>query len=159
MARAKIASKDVLRDTNGQPTGVEITFTHGPKVRVNLTDLTPEMVMEAACHGLSQKLGDSYSGESDPKVAHGLAAAVADTVTGGEWNRKGQGDGGDFVAALANLTGQDAEAVRQMLATKDDDERKVIKSDKRVKAEMARIKAERLAKGIDSDATDLTSLF
>lgn len=159
MAKVKIASKEVLRGTDGRPFGVRINFTDGGKVEVVFADLTDDMTLEVIAHGLGSKLGDSYAGENSPTVARGLCEAVADSILGGNWNRRGTGDSADLTTALVNLTGESDEAVRAMLADKDKDERKAIAGDAWVKAEMARIKADRLKAQAGTSPIDLGSLF
>ena len=55
---AKVATKEV------QDNGVKITFSDADStvLDMGLDELTEDMVKQLALHGLSQKVGDSYSG-------------------------------------------------------------------------------------------------
>lgn len=162
MARENaVAKKVVLMDTEGKlPVGVRVTFSNGKAVEVVFEDLSPEMLTRLAAHGLSQKLGDSFAGaKGDAGLAHAQCQIVADALHAGDWTTRGEGDGGDFVIAMANLTKVDADAVRAKLKTLDEDAIKALKARKDVKAEMARLKAERLAEKAGEEEVDLGSLF
>lgn len=114
------------------------------------------MVNQAALHGLSQKLGDSYaSAQGDVNWAFAECSTVRDSILNGDWNRKGQGDGGDLVEALVQVTGKDPAEVAELVAAMDKETKDKAKKVPQVAAAIAKIKAERLAKKAEgSDGAD-----
>lgn len=162
-AKTKIADKITLRGEGNTPTAVSINFTHGEKVLVELDKLPEGMQRELMAHGLSQKLGDSYSSaKGDLNFAYAECSAVAESLLDGQWKRKGGGDGGDLAQALANLTGKDVGDCVQVLHGLDDEGKKQLRKRKDVKAELARIKLARLeaqAGPNTDDKNDLSQLF
>ena len=145
MARAQIAKKEVHEDMSG----VTIAFADGKPLTVNLADLPDEMVGHLALHGLSQKLGDSYSGEQDIASARALAAAVAERLREGNWKAVREGGGGgrisDLAQALSNVTGQPLEECVTKLADMEKDQKSGLRKHPKIKAELAKIAAERAA--------------
>ena len=143
MARTAIAKKDVHEDMSG----VTINFADGTPLTVLLADLPDEMVGHLALHGLSQKLGDSYSGEQDIASARALASAVADCLKEGNWKAVREGGGGgrisDLAQALANVTGQSLEDCVTKLADMEKDQKSGLRKHAKIKAELAKIAAER----------------
>lgn len=152
MARINVAKKSVVADERK----VSVVFSNGKAVEVGLADLSPEMVERLALHGLSQKLGDSYSGSGgDVMLAQGLCEATKDALLKGDWSQRGEGDGGMLADALAELTGQDLTTVRAKVAELSKEQKEGLKKRKDVKAVMARIKAERLAKQVGDEEAPL----
>lgn len=153
MARTAIAKKDVHEDM----TGVTINFTDGTPLTVNLSDLPDEMLTHLALHGLSQKLGDSYSGEQDVAAARALATAVFDRLKEGNWKAVREGGGGgrisDLAQALANVTGQSLEDCVTKLADMEKDQKAGLRKHAKIKAELAKIAAERAQAAADKAAS------
>lgn len=130
---------------NGKTEGIEIAFTDGRSVKVEFESLSPAIMEKLAAHGLAQKLGDSYSGvKGNIDEAYAECSSVADALLQGEWNRRGEGVGTILAEAIANLTGKKLAEVIAKLSEKSKEERDEIAKDVRVKAEVARIRAERL---------------
>ena len=152
---AKIAKKVVPEDNSG----VSLQFTDGENLTVNLADLSPEMVTQLALHGLSQKLGDSYSGEKDVEVARAKANAVAERLAKGEWKatRDGSGSGRitDLAHAIVRVTGRTLEEVVSMLEEKTKEEKAAIRKNKAVKKALLEIQLERAESSEDDTPLDL----
>ena len=151
---AKIATKSVVR-VEGIATGVTIEFTDGKSIVANLDDFPETIRAELAAHGLAQKLGDSYSGEKSPKAAYAEADGVLKALLDGDWNRRGQGVASLLVEALVNLTNATEGAVRSKLAGMSDEEKKELQKHAQVKAEVARLRAAKLAALAGGDDTPL----
>jgi len=163
MARTKIADKSIADDLSG----VSIGFVHGETLTVALDSLSEEIVRRLALHGLSQKLGDAYSGEDDPAAALACSKAVAERLAEGDWAKAREGGSGgrisDLSQALANVTGQPVEVCLEKLADMDKDQKSGLRKHPKIAAELARIAAERAAKkaedAVGSEGPDLAALL
>lgn len=100
----------------------QIDFDTGETVRLEI-DPTSPTGLQAAGHGLSQKLGDAASGADNTNDAFEAVLEVASRVSNGEWTKsRATGDGtsakgaSELVEALVKVLGQPKEAVRGMLA-------------------------------------------
>lgn len=129
---------------------VTIEFENGETRTLALSDLSEAMVIRAALHGLSQKMGDSYAGakdEPDP-VAFSIASVsdVVKALIAGDWRAATTGTGGsrvsDLAKAVAEVTGKPIEEIVETLAEMSDDQKKPIKDNPHVKAALTRIKAQ-----------------
>jgi hypothetical protein len=99
--RNEIAKKNIRDDA----TGVDFNFADGTVLNAEIANL-PELINVKgdqvntlnylACHGLSQKIGDSYAG-SGGVVATAIewAAATIETLNGGDWAEAREGGGVD----------------------------------------------------------------
>ena len=82
-------------------------------------------------------------------------------MLGGDWTRKGGGDGGNLALAVAEVTGAGLDEVRETLAKVDEDVKKTLRKEPRIAAVLARMTAEAKEK-LAKEATggmDLGSLF
>lgn len=100
----------------------QIDFDNGETVRLEIDPASPTG-LQAAGHGLSQKLGDAASGADNTNDAFEAVLEVASRVSNGEWTKsRATGDGtsakgaSELVEALVKVLGQPKEAVRGMLA-------------------------------------------
>lgn len=158
---SKIAKK-VLVDG-----GVRFEFADGSEMVAKLRDLPQEIVDRLAIHGLSQKIGDSYAGANDKgwSVAdcRDQALNVLNNLIDGVFNAGGGSTGGILAEAVAALTGKDLDEVREVIRAMSEDQVKALRKRVDVKAEVARIQAERAqaraASQSGGDATDLEDLF
>jgi hypothetical protein len=157
---AKIVQTTVVRDPAGQPVAVQFVTPEGT-IKVQFAQLTPEMLAEAAAHGIKQKVGDAAAIERDEATGKSATAkdkfdamrAVADSIVEGVWNRRGGGDGvSDLIAALVEVTKQPMEAVRAFVEGMSEDERKAMFKDPSVAPVIATIKAKRAKSDVDTGA-------
>lgn len=157
---ASIATKALDFDNKA----VEFTFAgEETPTLVSLADFPEEIQLHLALHGLSQKLGDSYaSAKGEVVKAKELFSAVIAQLTSGEWRAaRGEGEAKprstELVEALARIKNLAVADVAKALAAYDKDKLKTLRSNGRVKAVIAVIRAEKaqakLAK-LDTDAGD-----
>ena len=156
--RTKIATKkyDVSKGV------ATFEFSNGARREIKLDDLSPEMVRQAALHGLIQKGGDSWTNADTVDDAVDCLDEVIQAITAGDWNRKATGDGGILAIALAEVQAMSVEDVRAKLATLDDKEKRKLHKHPKVAAVIARIKherAERKAAEAQDDNTPLPIEF
>lgn len=138
---------------------VHFDFDGDRELTCSILDLPDEMIQRLALHGLSQKVGDSYAANEGMADAHSKAEAVWDSLKANQWNAGRTGGGGDLTEALMNVTGQDRETVSTKLAGMGADEKKAIRKNAQVAAELARIKAERAAQRAASSGDSVEALF
>lgn len=133
---------------------LKFEFANGNEFRFGYSDLTEELRIRAAMHGLEQKIRDSYAGAKSADEAQGLAEKVIDTLREGKWNA-GRADGGpsedslDLLAqAVVNAyaaqgVAKDLAAMRTALEALDKAGRAKIRAKGSVMIELAKIKAAR----------------
>lgn len=117
--------KSVLADDSGAYVGVRFDFRNGETRSVHLSDLSPEIVAYAGCHGLLQKIGDEWSGVT---VIDDIVLTCDDMIkrlTGGAWEAEGRGGSGDSLAgasivikALVEASGKTTDEVKAFLESK-----------------------------------------
>ncbi len=135
-----IASKSVHEDHSG----VTITFTNGETLTANLIDYSPDIIKRLALHGLSQKAGDSYSGEQDLTVAVAKARNVHENLVAGNWSETRSSSAiSDLAHALSSITQQPLENCVEKLQSMDDKKTKLLRAHKKIKIELQRIKLAR----------------
>ena len=101
---------------------VQLDFDNGETVRLEIDPSSP-MGLQAAGHGLAQKLGDAAAGADSTNDAFEAVLEVASRVANGEWTKaRAAGEGGsakgasELVEALSKVLSQPKEVVRTMLA-------------------------------------------
>lgn len=163
-----MAERKVSKETTDA--GVDFTFHDGSVLAATLESLSPEMVTKLAIHGMSQKIGDSYSGE-DAANCQTIAEKTLEALQKGEWSSRSGGGAGPRISqlaeALSRVTGQEVKDCVAKIAEMDDDSKKDVRAHPQIKAAMAEIKlekatadAEKAAASADDEAGafDLSSL-
>ena len=103
MANMKVATKRLV-EKDGAPEGMGFDFNNGESLEILLKDIPAHLINHLACHGLAQKVGDSYAGcKGDVAVAMSSAQAVINSLINGEWNAKRQGTGGIVIDVLLRM--------------------------------------------------------
>lgn len=160
---AKLASKTVNVDEGT----IVFEFADEQNVVVSVNDIPKDMQKRSLLHGLSQKLGDSYSGAESPEAAREQLNKVLEAIKEGNWNvgRTG-GEGtprvGALAKALARATGKTIEEATEVIESMDDEQKKALRAHPEVKKASAAIRAEEAeaaAKKASKDATPLADLL
>ena len=134
-----------------------ITFTWADETttEIALAGFNEAIIKRATLHGLSQKLGDSYSGAAgDVTKAKAMLMETLDALREGDWNRKGGGlsSGGIWVEALAKAAGETLEAALTAWNEMDDATKAEMKKHTGVKLAKAEIEVERAkAKAVEAE--------
>lgn len=154
MATSK-AKKVVLEDLSG----VAFQFAHGTEITVMIADLPEDTVANLICHGLSQKLGDSYSGAKDSEEAQSFLEKVLQRLKDGEWKAAREGGGGgrgvsQLVEALHRATGKPIEDCNATIDAMDDDAKKGLRAHPEIKAQLAQIKLEKAQEAAEKAAAE-----
>ncbi len=159
---AKIATKRLDTDQGI----VRFEFANGEVLEVNVAQLPESIRRQALLHGVSQKVGDAYAGAESAEEALEAARSVVERLMAGEWRTTRQGSGKPrstmLAEALSRLTGRDVAECQERIAALDDAAVKALRKHPQIQAELAKIRAERLAAkaeaGADS-APDLAELL
>lgn len=133
----KKASKEII--------GRKVIFKWADETtdELSLDELSDEMIVRAALHGLSQKGGDSYSQSTSVAEAKAMFYEVKSAIYAGDWNRKGGASGGIYVEALARATGNTIEDALIAWNKMDDATKAATKKHPDLKAAKAEIELER----------------
>lgn len=142
---AKVASKAL----DFEKRAVEFSFVGLEPEEVKLSDFSEEVQLHFALHGMSQKLGDSYSScKGDVAAAHKMFTDTKAQLLAGDW-RSSAGEGEskprttELAEALARIKGVPLEEVQNALSAATDEEKKTLRSNERVKTVIAVIRAEK----------------
>lgn len=143
--------------SNGKPVGVRWDFSNGKTRTILLSDVSALMV-EFACHGISQKGGDEYASEKDVDDAVLAFDDLMDRIKKGEWSerREGGGFGGASVLAkaLQEVFKLEQEAVREYLRGLKPAEKMALRQAPELKPTIERLEAEK-AQGAKVDTSAL----
>lgn len=151
MANKAKARKRVIVGVDNLPIGVRFEFTNGHSHEVRFEYFSAEMQAWLTFNGVSQKFGDSYSKSANADEAEALFLALVDQVKGGVWAaRGGSGGSSDLAEAVARVTGKPVDAIREKLATMDEDALKALAKRPDVKAALKAIQAERATKAAEA---------
>jgi|SRR6478609_6945787 len=136
------------------------TFGNGQTAEIDPDTLTAGIRHAAMMHGLKQTISDAYSGIKTASEAYTFAQVRIDTLVGGEWSSRGKaGEGNnDLVQAVVNISGKTLAECMALIGQLDEAQKKALAKKPQVMAEVARLKAERLAAAVGDD-TSLADLF
>ena len=146
------------KSTNVESKTVTFDDGAGNVQTFELDKCTPEIVIQLALHGASQKGGDSYAGarkaveELDITIEDYAIQQVDNVISqlyAGDWNLRTGGGGPqitDLARAISEITGQPEAACIEMLGEQDKEMKKSLRADPKVKVILARLTAERAVK-------------
>jgi hypothetical protein len=102
---------------------VRFDFRNGETRSVNTAELSEETCLVALGHGLSQKVGDEYSGVKEVEDMVIAAEDMIERLTKGEWSVPRQaGDGFSgasiVIKAICEATGKSVQEIKDFLAKK-----------------------------------------
>jgi hypothetical protein len=153
----------IKKTVNESNQTVSFDFDGEHSLQCGLEALSTEMITRLALHGLSQKVGDSYSANQGTADAFGKASEVYAGLQAGNWNTGKSGGGGDLVEAIMKETGKDRDTVSGAIAAMTKEDRKALRARPQTAAILAAIKAQRMAERAKVDmgdaGVDLQSLF
>jgi len=137
-----------VKKTVEEDGSITFEFASGETEKVSPGDFSAEIQKQLMTHGLSQKLGDSYSGEDTDKC-HAVFLGVKKNLEDGNWSARSGGGGGPRVsqlaAALARVTGEPIEKCVEKLSALDDDKKKAVQAHPDIQLAIAEIKQEAAA--------------
>jgi len=146
---------DVSKQVKPDSIGLTVSFANGTKDRINIDELSSEILACATLQGLAIKLQRSFaSAKGDVEKAVEAFETVKDNLLNGIWAEKGEGSGprvsilAEAVEAVLTEAGQTVDADRRasiIEKLKDEATREKTKKDPKVNAHYERIKAARAA--------------
>lgn len=147
---------NIAKKTIGE-TSITFTWADETETVVDMADLHGSLTTRAMLHGLSQKLGDSYSGAKEVETAKAAFNETFEALKAGDWNRKGGGfsSGGIWVEALAQAAEVTLEEALAKWNEMDDATKASIRKQPQVKVAKAEIELAR-ASAKAKDAAPLT---
>ena len=158
----------VLTELSGTPYGLHLAFSHGEKLILRATDLSPAIVAQAIVHGLKQKLVDAAAISRNTETGRSASVQdkcdavkeVYDRLLAGEWNKRREGgaggSGGLLFRALCRMYDgkKTPDDIRVFLEGKTDAEKAALRKNSKVAAIIEEIRAES-AKDGDVNADEL----
>lgn len=122
---------------------VTFDFATGENVEVKIKDISSDIQKQLMLHGLSQKLGDSYSGE-DADKCHTIFQGVLKNLTEGNWSARSGGGSAPRISQLAEAlsiaTEKTVEECVTVLSEMDDEAKKTVRGHPAVQSALAEIK-------------------
>lgn len=164
MADAAPAAKPKFCDKSWDETGVvKFAFGDGTTLEFDTKRCDDQTKLDLLCHGASQKIGDSFAGAKG-NFAEGKtnAQAVIDQLYEGKWNADREGGVprlAELAEAIARIKGVAVEAAMKAVEAGTDEQRKAWRSNAKVKAVIAQVRAEAAAKALEAageQALDIT---
>jgi len=129
-------------------TAVTFEFATGEVVEVSPKDFSGDIQKQLMLHGLSQKLGDSYSGE-DADKCHSIFTGVLVNLNEGNWSARAGGGGSPRISQLAEAlaleTGETVEKCVEILSAMDDDKKKAVRVHPAIQVQLSQIKLKKAA--------------
>lgn len=151
--RIKVATKD----TDAETGTLDVAFSTGETLQVALADLPENIRLELALHGLSQKVGDSYASvKGDAVAAYAAAKKVIEQLLAGEWRTaRAAGEGksrvSELAEAIARLKNVEVSVAAAAVAKAPEETLKLWRSNAKIKAIIAEIRAEKAAARLAKD--------
>lgn len=173
MAETKqaVVTKTIIREGT-LAVGVRFEFANGKDFAAFLYELPGRrenddlgacpILAEAACHGLSQKIGDATAISRNTETGasasvedkYAAAREVYERIMSGRWNAEREGggnEGGILARAIATVKGVELAKAKEFVAKLNAEQKKALRANAKVADAIRAIEAERTA-GIDSDA-------
>ena len=127
---------------------------------VRAADLPEVNQMRSMFHGLSQKLGDATAG-AEVAECYDRVKAVADALMDPDgWGRVASAAGPrttQLAEALAAVTGKSIEEAAGVVNDLDEEQKKELRANSQIKAQLAQIKAAAAAKAAEKAAQEAAS--
>lgn len=157
------ALKEILKGEgeSGDPISIRFDFAHGATFVALLSDLPPAILAQAAAHGLSQKLGDSYASKKlSSEDAVEAVQKIWEALKNGDWSIRSSEVGesmagtGVLTAALSRVYNAPVDQVKEILKGMSAKEKQSLRIDPSISAEIQAIERERLMRsgGVDVEA-------
>jgi len=129
-------------------------FGDGTTLEFDTNKVNDETKLDLRCHGANQKVGDSFAGaKGNYGEAKASAQAVINQLYAGEWTAEREGGAprlGELAEAISRIKGTDLEKTKAAVEKATDEQRKAWRSNTKVKAEIAKMRAEKAAKELEA---------
>lgn len=129
-------------------------FGNQRTLELNCGELPAEIQIQLMLHGAIQKVGDSYAGaKGDYEGAIANAQGVIDALKAGEWGVAGDEARprlAELAEAISRIKGTDLEKTKVAVEKATDEQRKQWRSNAKVKATIAQLRAEKAQKALEA---------
>lgn len=148
--KVKFCDKEYDMDTGL----VSFSFGNGKSLDFDSNKCSPEIVKQLMLHGASQKIGDSFAGVKG-NYAEGIQNAedTIEQLYAGVWKAAREDDArprlAELAEAISRIKGVPLEAATAAVEKGTDDQRKTWRSNAKVKAVIAQLRAEKAAKALE----------
>lgn len=146
------------KDVNFERGVVTFYVRNGASIVVELDKIPAEVQRALTLHGIAQKVGDDAAGVDEPEDIASAFETMREQLYAGQWTTeraKGEFTGATiFIKAVAEVTSQSMEKVKEILAKLSPSDKAQLKANAKVKSVIDRLEAEKLAKAgpVDSEA-------
>lgn len=151
------------KKTDEESRVVSFYVRNGAIVQVELDRIPASVQTMLALHGIAQKVGDDAAGVEDPEDIASAFETMRDQLYAGTWTTeraKSEFAGASiFAKAVAEVTGQTLDRVKEILAKLTAGEKAQLKANPAVKEVINRLEAEKLAKAGPIDSAALLAKF
>lgn len=141
-----MAERKVTKSVDAEAGTVTFEFATGESEVVEVKEFSNDVQAQLMLHGLSQKLGDSYSGEEADKC-HAIFAGTLKQLVEGNWSARSGGGGAPRISqlaeALSRATDNPVEECIETLAGMSDEDKKGVRAHPQIQAILAEIKLEK----------------
>ena len=149
------ASKPKFCDKSWDESGVvKFAFGNGETLELDTNRCDTQTQLDLRCHGASQKVGDSFAGvKGDFAAGIGNAKAVIQQLYDGKWNADREGGAprlAELAESIARIKQVPVEKAMAAVEAGNDEQRKAWRSDAKVKAVIAQVRAESAAKALEA---------
>jgi hypothetical protein len=160
MSTQSVITTDVFNTT------LTLNFSNGKELQLDVATLPQEMLMQAALHGMKQKLADAAAIKRDTVTGRSATVedkfdavkTVFDRITGQNpsWNAIREGveraTGGMFIRALMELTKKPKEVIDAQIGAYSKEQIAELKKNPKIVAIMQRMELEKAQATNDSEA-------
>lgn len=153
--KVKFCDKEYDLDTKQ----VEFAFGNGKKLVCESERIPEATRLQLMLHGISQKVGDSFAGVKG-NYAEGIQNAqdTIDQLYAGVWKAAREDDArprlAELAEAIARIKGVPLESATKAVEAGTDEQRKTWRSNAKVKATIAQIRAEKAAAALEQAQKD-----
>ena len=147
-AGKKRLDKTVMIDSDKGTAAVRLDFKNG---ETRTVEVPASLLLQAAAHGFSQKLGDNVAGVDDLDDAVEATDQLIARLSKGEWTAEREGGNGlsgvsILAKALVEATGQTIDVVREYLSKLEPKVKMALRADPSIAPIVKRLEAEKAAK-------------
>jgi len=150
----RFCEKDWDDAFDGKGDIIYFRFANGTTLELDMKDVPEDTQRLLSFHGASQKVGDSFAGVKG-NYGEGITNAqqVIDLLKQGEWSAEREGGGprlAELAEAISRIKGVDLEKVKAAVEAATPEERSAWRSNAGVKAEVAKLRAEKAQAALDA---------
>ena len=133
---------------------ITFNFTTGQPLVVDLNKCNAQTITQLALHGLSQKIGDSYSGVKVCADGFSRASETWNTLLAGEWSVGKTGNDGNLIEALMKVMSKGKEECTAAVERMPKEKKKALAASPKIAATIMYIKLAKLRETMKEGGED-----